>query len=59
MSHRYVPRDQASAVALKAGTDSDCGKISQETLKNALNQGMITEHDLRKALTRIYSSLIR
>jgi beta-D-xylosidase 4 len=50
---------QAAAVALKAGTDVDCGTTYSQNLPAALNQSLITEADLQKALVRQYTSLVR
>ncbi|KAH7104540.1 beta-xylosidase [Auriculariales sp. MPI-PUGE-AT-0066] len=58
-SHHYVDRDHAAAVALKAGTDTDCGGITQETLGAAVTNGLVTRDDLKQAVYRLYGSLIR
>jgi len=50
---------EASAKALKAGTDIDCGDTYGKYLPQALNRSLITRADLEKALVRQYSSLIR
>jgi xylan 1,4-beta-xylosidase len=50
---------EAAAVALKAGTDLDCGGFYLDNLPAALNQSLITRADLEKALVRQYASLIR
>lgn len=50
---------QASAAALRAGTDIDCGSTYNKYLPQALNQSLISRDDLEKAVTRQYSSLVR
>lgn len=50
---------EAAAVALKAGTDVDCGSTYSTNLPTALNQSLVTRNDLEKALTRQYTSLMR
>jgi xylan 1,4-beta-xylosidase len=50
---------EAAAVALKAGTDVDCGTTYSQQLPAALNQSLITVADLQRALTRQYASLVR
>ncbi|KAF8507443.1 glycoside hydrolase family 3 protein [Gautieria morchelliformis] len=50
---------EAAAVALKAGTDVDCGTTYSQQLPAALNQSLVTVADLQKALTRQYASLVR
>ncbi|KAI3600443.1 glycoside hydrolase family 3 protein [Moniliophthora roreri] len=49
----------ASALALRAGVDIDCGITYPTNLGKALNQSLISEDNLRKALVRQYHSLIR
>ena len=48
-----------SALALKAGTDIDCGKTFPTYLPQALDQSLIKRADLERALVRQYSSLVR
>lgn len=50
---------EAAAVALKAGTDVDCGNTYAAQLPAALNQSLIAVTDLQRALTRQYASLVR
>jgi beta-glucosidase len=44
---------QASAKALLAGTDLNCGVTYPEQLQAALDQGLIAEADVDRALTRV------
>ncbi|KAF8583909.1 glycoside hydrolase family 3 protein [Ramaria rubella] len=58
--HNYTATlPEAAAVALKAGTDIDCGTTYSAQLPAALNQSLITEAELQQALTRQYASLVR
>ncbi|KAF2454107.1 beta-xylosidase [Lineolata rhizophorae] len=57
--HNYTDTpEQAVAEALKAGTDLDCGDFYPSYLGGALEQGLIEETDLDRALNRLYSSLV-
>jgi xylan 1,4-beta-xylosidase len=49
----------ASALALHAGTDIDCGSTYSENLQTALNQNLVEESDIVQALVRRYGSLVR
>ncbi|KAJ7590919.1 glycoside hydrolase family 3 protein [Mycena floridula] len=58
--HHYTDTfPEAVAATLKAGTDIDCGGTYGEELPAAFNQSLITEGDLRQALTRQYTTLVR
>jgi beta-glucosidase len=48
----------ASAVAVKAGTDLDCGR-TYGALTDAVKQGLIAEADLDKALMRLFTARMR
>lgn len=59
-SHNYtVTPEETAALALKAGTDSDCGIFFPEYLPKAFSKGLIEEADLDRSLTRIYVALIK
>lgn len=47
--------EEASAVAVKAGTDLNCG-VSYSHLKNAYDQGLITEDELDVAVKRLFTA---
>ncbi|KAJ7217844.1 glycoside hydrolase family 3 protein [Mycena pura] len=51
--------EAAAAIALKAGTDINCGSTYFVYLQLALDEGLIVEADIQKALTRQYASLVR
>lgn len=59
-SHLYTSTlSNASALALKAGTDIDCGKTFAQYLPQALNDSLIERADLERAVVRQYASLVR
>lgn len=54
--HKVTKRpSESSAMALKAGTDLNCG-CSYRCLLSALRQGLITEEDIDRAAIRIFTS---
>ncbi|EEB96968.1 hypothetical protein MPER_03806, partial [Moniliophthora perniciosa FA553] len=57
--HQYADIVNASALALKAGLDIDSGTDLQNNLAQAMNESLVSEGDLRRALVRQYYSLIR
>ena len=58
--HFYVKSaEQASAATLRAGTDMTCGTEHKYFLLNAVNQGLISESVIDRALLRIYTSRFR
>jgi beta-glucosidase len=57
--HRFAASEaEASAVAVKAGTDLDCGKEYNSLLK-AVKQGLITEAEIDTALKRLMTARFR
>jgi beta-glucosidase len=56
--HEAPDNAHASALALKAGTDLDCGR-AYGALPEALKAGLITEADIDRALTRLYTARFR
>ncbi|KAK2798989.1 hypothetical protein FQN51_007217 [Onygenales sp. PD_10] len=57
--HEYAANGtEAVALALKAGTDLDCGSDYAEYMPSALEAGLVEEADLDRALARLYSSLV-
>ncbi|KAJ4474761.1 glycoside hydrolase family 3 protein [Lentinula lateritia] len=58
--HNYTDTlANASAVALHAGTDIDCGTTYSSSLRSALNEGLVEESDIVQAMVRRYGSLVR
>ena len=56
--HEALDNAHASALALKAGTDLDCGR-AYSALPEALQAGLVTEADIDRALTRLYTARFR
>nr|XP_036589922.1 glycoside hydrolase family 3 protein [Colletotrichum truncatum]KAF6801927.1 glycoside hydrolase family 3 protein [Colletotrichum truncatum] len=58
--HHYAPDlGHAAAWAMKAGTDLECNALpGSEALQLAWNQSLITEKEVDKALTRMYTALV-
>lgn len=55
-SHKYVATaTEATALALSAGTDLNCGFTYQNTTVEAVNSGLINESVVDQALTRLFS----
>ena len=49
----------ASAVALNAGTDMDCGVTYNATLTDAVDQKLVTVDRIKNAMVRLWTSLVR
>lgn len=62
-SHHVVTSpEEAAANALKAGTDLNCGDHHGNTfsyLKEALARGLVEEHDIDRALTRLFKARMK
>ncbi|PVH68454.1 glycoside hydrolase family 3 protein [Cadophora sp. DSE1049] len=60
MEHNYTSTpEETAALALKAGTDNDCGIFFPTYLPSALSKGLISETDLDRALIRVFAALVR
>jgi beta-glucosidase len=58
--HHYAKsNEEAAALGLKAGVDTDCGGVYQAHALSALKQGLLTEGDIDKALVNIYAIRMR
>ncbi|KAJ7811988.1 beta-xylosidase [Mycena olivaceomarginata] len=58
--HNYTSTyPEAAAVAIKAGTDINCGSIYYFYLQDALDQGLVVRADIEKTLVRQYASLVK
>jgi beta-glucosidase-like glycosyl hydrolase len=58
--HRYVQsNEEATALGLKSGVDTDCGGIYQTSTLSALKKGLITEADIDRALVNIFTIRMR
>lgn len=58
--HRYA-KDHATATALglKAGVDTDCGSVYQSNALKAVQQGILTEGEIDKALVNMFAIRMR
>jgi beta-glucosidase len=57
--HRYSPdAAHASAIAVLAGTDTNCGRAYQ-ALTQAINEGLISEKDIDVAVKRLFTARFR
>jgi len=57
--HHYAPDlEHASALAVKAGTDTTCGN-EYVTLVKAVQQGLIPESDINRAVKRLFTARMR
>ncbi len=58
--HNYVKtNEEAAALGLKSGVDTDCGNVYQTSALDALKEGLITEGDMDRALVDIFTIRMR
>ena len=58
--HHYTQsNEEATALGLKSGVDTDCGSVYQTSALSALEKGLITEADIDKALINIFTIRMR
>jgi len=58
--HNFVETlEEATAMGLKSGVDSDCGGAYQSHARAALEKGLITEGDIDRALVNIFTIRMR
>jgi beta-glucosidase len=58
--HNYVKTpEEAAALGIKTGVDSDCGGVYQNHAMAAIEKGLITEGDIDKALINIFTIRMR
>jgi beta-glucosidase len=58
--HHYVRRnEEAAALGIKSGVDTDCGGVYQNHTLSALEQGLLTQGDIDKALVNIFTIRMR
>ena len=58
-THHYVETPQeAAALAIKAGSDLNCGKTYSESLMKAAEGKLVSEEDIRTALVRILTGRV-
>jgi len=51
--HITASPEEAAAMAVKAGTDLNCGSVYAESLLNAVNQGLVTESEINVSVKRL------
>ncbi len=58
--HHYVrSNEEAAALGIKSGVDTDCGGVYQNHTLSALEQGLLTQGDIDKALVNIFTIRMR
>lgn len=58
--HHYVKSsEEAAALGIKSGVDTDCGGVYQNHILNALDQGLLSQGDIDKALVNIFTIRMR
>jgi beta-glucosidase-like glycosyl hydrolase len=58
--HYYVKTaEEATAMGLKAGVDSDCGSVYQRSAISALEKGLIAMADIDRALLNVFTIRMR
>lgn len=58
--HNYVKtNEEAAALGIKSGVDTDCGGVYQSQALKALEQGLLTEGDIDKVLINIFTTRMR
>lgn len=59
-NHNFTKtKEEAVAVALKAGTDINCGTYMLRHMKSAIDQGKVLEEDIDRALFNLFSVLLQ
>ena len=59
-AHHYTKTgEEAVALALKAGTDTDCGSAYNTYLYSAYNQSLVNDNDINKSILRLTTSQLR
>jgi beta-glucosidase-like glycosyl hydrolase len=58
--HHYVQsNEEATALGLISGVDTDCGSVYQTSALSALEKGLMTEADMDKALVNVFTIRMR
>lgn len=58
--HNYTKsNEEATALGLKSGVDTDCGSVYQTSALSAIQKGLMTEDDMDKALVNIFAIRMR
>lgn len=58
-THHYVETPhEAAAVAIKAGSDLNCGRTYSQALMKAVDSKLVSEEDIRNALVRVLTARV-
>jgi len=58
--HHYAENnEEAAALGIKTGVDTDCGGVYQSSTLKALEKGLLTQGDIDKALVNIFTTRMR
>ncbi len=58
--HHYVKsNEEAAALGIKSGVDMDCGGVYQNYILAAMEQGLLTQGDIDKALVNIFTTRMK
>ena len=58
--HRYAKsNEEATALGIKSGVDTDCGSIYQSSALKAVQHGILTEGEIDKALVNMFTIRMR
>jgi len=59
-NHHYVTTaERAAALGVLSGCDLNCGSVYQDHLLQAVQQGLLSEADINKAVTRLFMARFR
>lgn len=59
-NHHFAKSNaEAAAMGLKAGVDTDCGSVYQSSTIEAINEGLLTEADVDRALVNLFTIRMR
>jgi beta-glucosidase len=60
MNHKIVQTaPEAAAIAVRAGTDLECGRVYVPAVLDALNRGLLQEEEIDLALKRLFTARFR
>lgn len=57
--HVVTTPEEASAMAIKAGTDLNCGSVYARSLLKAVNQGLVSEEEINRSVKRLLLARMR
>jgi len=50
---------EAAALAIKSGTDLECGRVYESAIIDAVKEGLLTEHEIDTAIKRLFTARFR